>query len=66
VYLFTILGLIVSHKSIDFEYRRATVVQVMENLVNKLSTCEATDKDRIGWNIRYITVFTKGFQSEVS
>lgn len=66
MYLFTILGLIASHKYVEFEYRRKICLQIMDNLMNKLGACDPNDRERVDWNIKYITVFTKGFQSEVS
>jgi hypothetical protein len=61
-----VIGLFVSNKKIDHEYRRKVVTQMMETLVGRLAQCQPHEKDKIVWILKFLNVFTKGFNSEIS
>ena len=66
IYLCSIVGLFVSNKKVDHEYRRKVVIQMMENMSARITACSPLEKDKIQWLVKFINVFTKGFQNEIS
>jgi hypothetical protein len=38
----------------------------MDSLVGRLTMTPNTDKDKISWFLKFINVFTKGFQAEIA
>lgn len=65
-YLYNVVGIFVSNKKIDYEFRRKVVVQVLNSLITNLQQCQAHEKDKITWVLKFLNVFTKGFQQEIS
>lgn len=65
-YLYNIMGLFVCNKQVDHEYRREVVTRVLEHLVAKLEGCQPHERDKIQNYLKFINVFTKGFQTQIS
>jgi hypothetical protein len=39
---------------------------MMDNLSARINACTPLEKDKIQWLVKFLNVFTKGFQTEIS